>query len=52
MNNKNKSLADKIPKRVLVTDLICSGYAVLVYLINYSINKQSVPECCGSLSEH
>ena len=36
----------------LVTDLICSGYAVLVYFINYSINKQSVPECCGSLSEH
>ena len=39
-------------KESLVTDLICSGYAVLVYFINYSINKQSVPECCGSLSEH
>ena len=43
MNNKNKSLADKIPKRVMVTDLICSGYAVLVCIINHSGNKQSIP---------
>ena len=38
MNNKNKSLADKNTKESLVTDLICSGYAVLV--ISYQLFHQ------------